>query len=71
MKIEAIDDLHHQKLKSLGITADMEKAVINWLKEVGALKDCASADGTCSGSCDSGYYCKKLHNNNCLCVKSS
>ena len=68
-ELEAKDAKHAERLHALGVSKEAEKAVIEWLQEIGALESCYGSDGSCSGSCSSGYYYKKLHNNNCLCVK--
>ena len=69
MDINAIDAKHAEKLGKLGVTAEMERAIIDWLRDVGALDACYARDGSCTGDCPSGHYCKQLHNNNCICVR--
>jgi len=70
-EIEQLDVQYAEKCKEMGITPEMETAVIEFLEAVGALTMCSAPDGTCTGGCPSGQYCKKLHNNNCLCVNNA
>lgn len=48
--------------------AEVEKAIVAYFVEIGALKDCANA-GKCNGPCDSGYSCTGTHHGTCVCTR--
>ena len=60
--------LAEAEFKDLGITDEMYNAVINYLKNTGALTYCGSADG-CTKSCKAGQTCGRHYLGNCLCMK--
>jgi len=56
--------------KKLGITKEIEYAVIMHLADIGALDYCGTADG-CTGDCPSGQSCVRTLEGNCVCGADS
>jgi heterodisulfide reductase subunit C len=52
--------------EAMGISAEIESAVLKHLEDIGALTGCA-VQGRCTGGCPSGQSCIRTIRNNCVC----
>ena len=68
-KTAHLSDSEREKIFN-SLTEDQFNVILDYLAAEGALQYCFGSDGSCSGGCPSGHYCQKLHNNNCICVRS-
>lgn len=57
---------HTTRYEQLGISTEMERAVIEYLSELHVLANCFAPGGGC-GSCPPGQTCIKTIRNNCVC----
>jgi hypothetical protein len=59
------------KYSALKITGEMERAVIEHLKALGALSDCYGPTQKCDpNGCPPGQTCKETIKHNCVCSNS-
>jgi hypothetical protein len=58
---------HEARYTALGITTEIERAVIEQLVSIGALTSCYGPGGRCTGGCPSGQICKETIRHNCVC----
>jgi len=62
---------HEAKYAALGITTEIEWAVIEHLASIGALTSCyRPGGGGCAETCPRGQHCIETTRHNCVCVNS-
>jgi hypothetical protein len=58
--------------RRLGITAQIERAVIDHLKDLGAVDTCYTPNSAdCTGGCPEGQGCVTSTTGNCVCTGNS